>query len=173
MLSEYTFQQEIQTLYLDHHGWLNGWLRKKLGCSQTAADLAHDVFVRLLARRTVLDIREPRAYLGRIAQGLVIDHWRRREIEQAWLEVLAQWPTAEAPSAEEQAQIIETLTLIDSLLSQLSTRVRSTFVLAQLEGLTCPQIAARLGVSRATVERDLAKALRHCYALCFPGAGMS
>lgn len=35
-------------LYLDHHGWLHGWLRRRLDCTDTAADLAHDTFLRLL-----------------------------------------------------------------------------------------------------------------------------
>ena len=43
--------------------------------------------------------------------------------------------------------------------------MREAFLLAQLDGLTCAQIALRLGVSKATVERDLAKALHACYRL--------
>ena len=32
----------VTQIYRDHHGWLSGWLRKKLGNSFDAADLAHD-----------------------------------------------------------------------------------------------------------------------------------
>ncbi len=159
--------QEMHTLYHDHHGWLYRWLRKKLDCSVLAADLVHDVFVRLLTRPGDPAIREPRAYMCRIAQGLLVDFWRRRELERAWLDTLALFTAAEAPSAEEQAQIIEMLALIDAMLQQLSPRVREVFLLAQFEELTCPQIAARLGISRATVERDLAKALQQCYKVRF------
>jgi DNA-directed RNA polymerase specialized sigma24 family protein len=45
--------------------------------------------------------------------------------------------------------------------------VRRAFLWARLEGLTCPEIAERLGVSLATAERYIATALRHCYALHF------
>lgn len=51
------------------------------------------------------------------------------------------------------------------MLDQLKPRVREAFLLAQLDGLTCAQIALRLGVSKATVERDLSKALHACYRL--------
>jgi len=69
----------VTQIYRDHHGWLSGWLRKKLGNSFDAADLAHDTFVRLMGAR----VREgggaePRALLTHIAKGLVVDHWRRR-----------------------------------------------------------------------------------------------
>ncbi|WP_416390945.1 sigma factor [Alloalcanivorax xenomutans] len=46
--TSYLKRDLVAVLYSDHHGWLLGWLRKKLGCSQHAADMAHDTFVRVL-----------------------------------------------------------------------------------------------------------------------------
>lgn len=158
---------DVERLYLDHHGWLQGWLRTRLNCSADAADLAQDTFVRILRRRQATAMSEPRAYLRTVARGLVIDLWRRRDIEQAWLETLAQQPEREVPSAETTLLVIESLTAIDRLLDELKPQVREAFLLAQLEGLSCPQIARHLGVSLSTVERHIAKALRHCYTLVF------
>jgi RNA polymerase sigma-70 factor (ECF subfamily) len=62
---------------------------------------------------------------------------------------------------------LEALVAIDRMLDALKPAVRQAFLLAQLDGLTCPQIAQRLGVSLATAERHVAAALRHCYALRF------
>ena len=74
----------VAQLYRDHHGWLSVWLRRKLGNSFDAADLAHDTFVRLMAGRRRTDVgAEPRALLTHIAKGLVVDHWRRRALEEA------------------------------------------------------------------------------------------
>jgi RNA polymerase sigma-70 factor (ECF subfamily) len=160
-------QQEVRTLYQDHHGWLKAWLRYKLGNAFDAADLAQDVFMRLLARQEPVAAREPKAFLSTIARRLVIEHWRRRELEQAWLETLAALPEAQAPSAESRALFLEALVEIDAILDGLKPAVRSAFLLAQLDGLTCPQIARELGVSLATVERHIARALRACYALRF------
>ncbi len=44
--------QSRQQLYLDHHGWLHGWLRRRLGDREHAADIAHDTFLRLLVTAT-------------------------------------------------------------------------------------------------------------------------
>lgn len=159
--------QQVDTLYTDHHGWLQGWLRRRLGNTFDAADIAQDVFMRVLARRQPLKMQEPRAYLSTIARGLVIDHWRRRELEQAWLETLAALPEPEVPSPESRLLFLEALIEIDRILDSLDPRVRKAFLLAQLDGLTCRQIAQELGVSLATVERYLAKALRRCYELKF------
>ncbi|WP_269147395.1 sigma factor, partial [Herbaspirillum lusitanum] len=39
----------MHSFYSSHHGWLFGWLRKKLGCTHNAADVAQDTFVRIIA----------------------------------------------------------------------------------------------------------------------------
>lgn len=165
--AELALQQEVHDLYSDHHGWLCGWLRRRLSSSFDAADLAQDVFMRLLARQRPVEAREPRAFLSTIAHGLVVEHWRRRELEQAWLETLAAMPQAQEISPESRLIFLETLLEIDRMLDALKPPVRTAFLLAQLDGLTCPQIALRLGVSLATVERYIARALRGCYAVRF------
>jgi RNA polymerase sigma factor (sigma-70 family) len=166
-LQERLKQQELQVLYRNHHSWLQGWLRHKLGNAFDAADMAQDVFLRILSRQSPTKAAEPRAYLSTIARGMVIDHWRRRELEQAWLKALAAVPAAELPSAESRLVWFETLIAIDRVLDTLKPPVRQAFLWAQLEGLSCPQIALRLDVSLATAERYVAKALRRCYALRF------
>lgn len=157
----------VEALYRDHSTWLRGWLRRKLGNAFDAADIAQDVFIRILNRQQPPQPAEPRAYLSSIARGLVIDHWRRRELERAWLETLAAMPEVLAPSPENRLLVLEALVAIDRMLDALRPPVRQAFLLAQLEGLTCPQIAERLGVSLSTVERHIAKALRHCYEMQF------
>jgi len=157
----------LQHLYVEHHGWLQSWLRTRLNNAADAADLAHDTFLRILQRRQVPAVLEPRAYLRTIARGLVIDLWRHRDIEQAWLETLAGLPEVQVPSPEVSALAIEALVSIDRMLDTLPERMRCIFLMAQLDGLPCPRIAEHLGISLSTVERDLAKALRHCYHLMF------
>lgn len=156
---------DLALLYRSHHSWLHGWLSRRIGCRESAADLAQDTFMRLLKSRQASPLREPRAYLSSIARGLMIDRYRRRELERAYLESLALLPSQEIPSEEERLLILDSLERIDRLLDLLKPRVREAFLLAQLDGLTCQQIAEKLGVSRSTIERDLAKALQHCYRL--------
>ncbi len=67
-------------LYSQHHGWLFTWLRHKLGCSEQAADLAQDTFVRILTRNKPVSNLAPKAFLSTIARGLVIDYWRRSSL---------------------------------------------------------------------------------------------
>lgn len=155
----------VQTLYSNHHGWLHGWLRSKLGNAADAADLAQDTFVRLLQRRETLELSAPRAFLRTVARGLVIDHWRREELHRAYLEALAHLPEAQAPSAETRELLLELLERIARLLDGLKPKVRRAFLLAQCEGLSHKQIAEHMGISLRSVERHVADALYHCYQL--------
>ncbi|AEA68142.1 MULTISPECIES: sigma-70 family RNA polymerase sigma factor [Pseudomonas] len=160
--NDLSLRSAVDVLYSDHHGWLQGWLRKRLGNTFDAADLAQDTFVRVIKARTALDIREPRPYLSMIAKGLLIDLFRRRSLEQSYLEVLAAMPQEQHPSLEEQAIMLQALMEIDRLLLGLGPRVRQAFILSQFDGLTYPQIAERLGVSVRTVNNHMAKAMEHC-----------
>lgn len=157
----------IAALYSAHHGWLQGWLRRQMGSSPEVADIAQDTFVRVLTRERLPALDAPRSYLSTIARGLVIDHWRRRDLEQAWLDTLAAWPEPETPSPETRQVFLEALVEIDRMLDALKPAVRTAFLLAQLDGLTCAEIGQRLGVSLATAERYVAQALRTCYAVRF------
>lgn len=161
---------DLGLLYRTHHSWLQGWLSRRTGCHERAADLVQDTFVRLLKSRQASPLREPRAYLSSIARGLMIDQYRRRELERAYLESVELLPRQEVPSEESRILILDALERIDRMLDALKPRVRKAFLLAQLDGLTCAQIANQLDVSVSTVERDLAKALQHCYRLRYVDA---
>lgn len=153
----------VAELYADHHRWLHTWLRRKLGCTHRAADLAHDTFLRLLNREEPVAIQEPRAFLTTIAQRVLAKHWRREYLEQAYLEALARQPEALAPSPEERQIILATLIEIDALLATLPDEVRRAFLLSQLDGLKQDEIAGTLGISVTTVKRHLRRAGALCY----------
>ena len=156
----------ITELYSNHHGWLQGWLRKKLGCAHSAADFAHDTFCRLLSLPEPIELREPRAFLVTTATRLVIDHSRRASIERAYLETWAILQSEACASSPEQHQeAIDTLMAIVVLLEGLPEKVRQAFLLSRLEELPQAEIAERLGVSVSMVKQYMARAMMHCYAV--------
>ena len=157
--------ETVHALYHDHHGWLSGWLRRKLGCTHQAADLAQDVFVRIMSAPMQQAIREPRAYLTKVAHGLVVNHWRRREIEQAYLDALMQLPEAMVPSVEQRLLVLETLFEIEHMLSVLPTKVRQAFLLSQMDGMKYADIANELMVSERMVKKYMAQAMLACLTL--------
>lgn len=160
-----TPMQAVEAFYADHHGWLQALLRRKLGDIHHAADLAHDTFLALVAAPSkAQQLHEPRAYLRTVAHGLLVDHFRRRALEQAYLEQLAAMPESLAPSPEDRLLVIEALHRIDAMLDALPARTRTVFLLSQLEGLGYEEIAQRLEVSVRTVKRDMRAGFAQCIA---------
>ena len=85
--SESLEHRELGLLYRDHHGWLRGWLLRRLSVPAEAADLAQDTFLRLLASPASLaqlqGVRQPRSFLATVAQRTLVDHIRRQVLERA------------------------------------------------------------------------------------------
>lgn len=157
------FAPQIENLYSDHHGWLRGWLRRKLGNAFDAADLAHDTYVRIMVSGRIPQPEQSRRHLSQIANGLVIDLYRRRQIEAAYLEAIALLPAPEVPSEEARALTVEALIEIDTILHRLPAKARAALLLCKLDGLSYREIAERLQVSLSSVEKYIAAALQACY----------
>lgn len=155
----------LHRLYQDHSPWLLGWLHRRVNDGADAADLLHDTYLRLITSGRLPDSNCPersRAFLMQIAKGLVIDLHRRRRLERAYLESLAQLPAACVPSEEQRALVLDTLTRVDAALDRLRPRTRSVFLLSRFEHLAYAQISARLDVSVATVRQDMLRATTAC-----------
>jgi len=153
---------DVGALHACHHGWLVSWLRGRVGNPADAADLAQDVFVRLLRQPDAQVLQEPRAYLATVGNRLAINFHRRRSLEVAYLEALATRPQELAPSPEEQLLFRQTLLELDELLESLGVKVKRAFVLAQFEGMTYANIAREIGVTPRTVVTYVARAMAHC-----------
>lgn len=164
--SDPLLSQQVHTYYTEHHGWIRAWLNRKLGNASDAADLAHDVFVRLLAKPRRFDSdNHARAYLYAMSRHVCVDFWRRQQLERAWLEVLANCPEAQMPSEEERAMVLEVLQQVNAMLARVPENVARTFVLVQVQGLSYREVAMQLGVSERTVTKYMAKVMFECLLL--------
>ena len=158
-------------LFRSHYDWLCSRLHRHLDSRAHAEDIAADTFVQLLSSPCLgssgeAPIRQPRALLTTIAQRLMYQLWRRRDLERAYLDALDNDETSTSPSPEELAQMLEALQAIDQLLDGLPAKVKATFLLSQLNGLTYPEIAAELGISQRSVSDYMARAFNRCLRLC-------
>ncbi|MFD2644368.1 sigma-70 family RNA polymerase sigma factor [Pseudomonas japonica] len=156
-------QQTVTRIFQQHYLWLCSRLAFRTGCNHSAEDIAAETFLRVWMLPDPTAIREPRALLTTIAQRLMYETWRRRDLEKAYLQSLSLVPEELHPSPQEQLMLIQSLVAIDRLLEGLSRQARSVFVLSQLEGLTYVQIQQRLGLSLGRIHQLMAQALRCCY----------
>ncbi|OWT64133.1 RNA polymerase subunit sigma [Candidimonas nitroreducens] len=153
----------MAVLYVEHSTWLHGWLRKRVGDTFAAADLAQDTFLSLLdGKAATAEIRKPRPFLATVAGRLLAHRRRRQLLETAYLEALACLPEEVAPSPETRLMALESLQQIDRALDGLPPKVREAFLLAHLVELSYAEIAERLGTSTSSVKQYLTKANRVC-----------
>lgn len=157
----------LHQLYSEHHSWLKGWLNRRVGNHGDAADLAQDTFLRVLLvpGNGQQPIAAPRPYLATIAKRLMLNLYRRRTLEQAYIEALMQLPHAQTPTLEHQALVLEALHEVDAVLARLPVKARQAFLLYQLEDCDQQAIARTLDVSVRTVQRYLALAFEECIVL--------
>lgn len=158
----FALKQQLAQLYLDHHRWLYSLLRRMLGNSSDAADLAHDIYLKLLKRGCVPSPELSRCHLTQIAKGMVIDLYRRRQVEAGHLEGLKQQHEPLAPSEESRALVLETLAQIETTLRRQPAKTQQALLLHKLNGMGHRDIAAELKVSVSSVEKYIATALRAC-----------
>ena len=166
--NEIPMRDSLAALYSHHHGWLYSWLSHRLGSTPDAADLAHDVFLRLIYKPSPNGFNsfgEARAYLRAMANGLCINLWHRREIEQAWLDTLAARPENVAPSAERQAIVLEALHEVGAMLLDLPAKAARAFILTEACRMTQKEVAEELGVSTRMVRKYIAQAMLQCMQL--------
>jgi RNA polymerase sigma-70 factor (ECF subfamily) len=162
---------QLTALYQQQHRWLRRWLYRQLDCSQRAADLMQDTFMRLLLSNETLEVRQPRPFLAKVARSVLSNHYRRVRLEKAYLEALQADSEAVVPDLVTQLILFETLVQLDAALSELDIPVRQAFLWSQLDGLSHGEIAQRLQISIATVKRHVVKAGARCLMVASPDAG--
>ena len=120
-------------------------------------DALHDVFMIAFRRLAVFDTRRGsmRAWLVGIAWRVAAAHRRRREHVALPCDedVASDLPDPEAYAARSEAAVV-----LDRLLNSLPPEQAAAFVLAELEGLQCREIAEQWNIAPATAYTRVARA---------------
>ena len=111
----------IEQLYIAHFNWLTAWLSRKITCKALAADFAQETFCRLLSKKTLEELKQPRAFLSTSALRIMIDAKRRKVIEQQYLTHYYYHHGEQATSLSEEAlaiiseSLLHIITMLDNL----------------------------------------------------------
>jgi len=135
------------------------WFRRALCARYDRDDLTQEVFLRVFSRLHTLEKASSiRSFVFSVAVRVVGEEvrrfaWRRRIIEQ--------WPDLSIPSTSPPPdyEMRETLLCVQRCLDGLRDKYRAVFTLRYVDGMELREIGLGLGISRATVNRYLAKAL--------------
>jgi RNA polymerase sigma-70 factor (ECF subfamily) len=157
--------QFIAALYQRHRRSLLWYLTRLIPNRADAEEIAQEAFVRLLgAPHLETDLSRARNYLFATATNLARDNYRRRSAraEGAHVPLDAVHLEADEPLPERRIDAELGCRVIDSALRSLLPRPRQALLLYVHEDLTYKRIALRLGVSKKTIERDIALGVALC-----------
>lgn len=143
----------LDSLYRRYDRWLRSALRKRHG-REVADDVATETFIRLAPHAAAGVIRDPKAFLLRIAHNLVIDRQRRDRVQAASEPFDETSPALRATPAAQDAALT-----LKQILMDLPPELRDVFVLNHIEGLTYREIAVTLGLPLTTVHHRMRQAL--------------
>ncbi len=156
---------KIGRLFVEHHRRLEALVRKSVRNRETAADIVQDVFVRALAAGPRATAEDDRNVLYAAARNAAIEHHRREHRRAEIIScVLPEQMVASASSAEAGLEARDALSALDEALAGLSPRCRNIFLMRRVDGLSNKEIARLQGISVNSVEKHIARALRHCQA---------
>ncbi|OCQ51618.1 putative RNA polymerase sigma factor FecI [Photorhabdus australis subsp. thailandensis] len=93
---------------------------------------------------------------------LIANYYRRRKIEENYLEYVSSIPETTMPSIESKFAVFEQLEKLEITLDKLPSRVKKAFLLAQLQGLRYNEITDQLQVSSSSVKQYLQQAHNKC-----------
>ena len=162
VLSALSSSTVVEKLYVEHQPWLLGRLQRRLPSRADAEDATAETFAQIVANKNLENIEEPRAFLTTIAKRVLFHLWRRQDLEKSYLQSLMLQPEAVALSPEEHLLLLEAIEQIDIALNDLPVAVKTAFLYSRLDRLTYPEIAKEFGVSLATIERHMKRAILHC-----------
>jgi len=156
--------KDIRALFLAHRRELQAYLTHKVRDGETAAELTQEAFLRYAQQGPgAAAVVHPRSYLYRTAHNLAVDHVRRQRRERT-----DPVPTDdmagvadERPSPERVAGGLSDVAAARDALLELPERTRQVFALTRIEGLTYGEVARRLQISDSSVQKHLAKAVKH------------
>lgn len=154
--------------YFEQREALGRFIQARLGGGIDVEDVLQDLYLKVAGIDAATEVRDARAYLYRLASNLMMDRWRsgRRAAARdgAWRMVShvtgGTEDAADEPSAEAVVAGRERLAALMKALEALPAKTGTIFRMHKFDGLSYAEVAARLEISRSSVEKHMMDALR-------------
>lgn len=129
-----------------------------MSSTSSAEDLLQAAYLRL--QQYEGPVRNPDAFLVRVALNLDVDERRRRRwIDERPVDQVCSGVADDTPLQDEVFAARERLRHANEALNDMPERTRTIFLQHRLEGLKYREIAERAGISQSAVEKHIARAV--------------
>jgi RNA polymerase sigma-70 factor (ECF subfamily) len=147
-----------------HAAALRAYLTAQFRTLPDVDDIVQESFVRVLRAREAGRVDSARALLFATARNLAVDLVRRQQVVafEPMTENTDSFVVSGGPNVAESVSQNEVVDLLRQAVATLPERCRQVVTLRMAYGLSQREIAARLGISEHTVERQMGKGIRRC-----------
>jgi RNA polymerase sigma factor (sigma-70 family) len=150
---------DLDDAFRAHGPSLFHFLRRKAGAEE-APDLVQEVFARAAGSEQRHNLANPGGFLRRIAQNLLIDRARRQRRNPAlFFSFQEESDAASPPQQEWNMEADDLLRLYEEAVDAMPPKTRRVFLMHRVDELSYREIHECLGISIATVEYHMMKAL--------------
>jgi RNA polymerase sigma factor (sigma-70 family) len=123
------------------------------GDKETAEDLCHEAFIKLMERADLLpDLEQSKYWLIRVVKNLSLNYDKRRNREKLALAKLTRLTPGVAESSEKLVMKAETRSSVQTALDSLPYTLRAPLVFREYGDLSYKDIGAILGISESNVK---------------------
>lgn len=152
------FVQEVLPL----EGVIEGFLRRNWRDPDEVADLRQEVYARVFDACATFRPESTQAFLLTTARNLLIDRARRAQVVsfESYAEIEALPQSVEELGPERHVSARSALRVLQAALEKLPARCRQVIELRKIEELSQREVAARMGITEDTVERQVSKGVR-------------
>jgi RNA polymerase sigma factor (sigma-70 family) len=155
-------QSFVAALVASHGAQLRSFLFSRVRNSFDVPDLVQEVYLRMMRIPHVESVRSPEAYLFTVAQHVLQQHTLKQSTSAPTADfqhTLTERAFASMTDPPLEVQAEQCLERLQTVLDQLSPKVRATFLLSRRDGLSFDEIAARLATTRPMAKKYLMTAL--------------
>ncbi|MBN2414737.1 RNA polymerase sigma-70 factor [bacterium] len=147
-------QSAFKELYLRYYEAISRYVWYRLRSREQVEDLVQEVFTRLWSHRSRLrPDKSVKAYLYRTASNLIVDRYRKRGSETAFLSEV------KSPVTDDSEETDIRLSM-EAAIACLPPKEKTVVMLSRYEGLKYQEIADICHISVKTVESRMTKAFR-------------
>jgi RNA polymerase sigma factor (sigma-70 family) len=155
----------VERLFADHRGALQTFFLRRIRAKADAADLAQEVYVRMLRISDQEAIRNPVHYLYTVANNLAKEHavLDRRQSQSIDIDEAPPHEQLETlPAFDGELDATRRVARLGVVLKQLRPKCRAAVELRFTHGLSFREIAMHLGVSPQMAKKYVTQGLSHC-----------
>ena len=128
--------------------------------AEQARDLTQETFARLWTKRESLpEVRHFKGYLTTIALNLIRNYLRRKVLDPANAEYLANYFRENTLLPDREMELKELELALQEAVDHLPPQLNRSFILSRMAGMSHSEIASQMHLSPLTVKSHIARAL--------------